>query len=138
MINNYPKAYVEVLEILKYIPAEEKKKIPYDIIETLKNKADLNYVFKIDFNIPFEKQNLLNETKSILANFYRDYWATDVQRQQILSKERKERSNRESFNYDNLFKNRKKEKIDNNSITIYKKNRKWYAFFTEFLNKILK
>ena len=50
MINNYPKAYVEVLEILKYIPAEEKKKIPYDIIETLKNKADLNYVFKIDFN----------------------------------------------------------------------------------------
>ena len=44
MINNYPKAYVEVLEILKYIPAEEKKKIPYDIIETLKNKADLNYV----------------------------------------------------------------------------------------------
>ena len=55
-----------------------------------------------------------------------------------LSKERKERSNRESFNYDNLFKNRKKEKIDNNSITIYKKNRKWYAFFTEFLNKILK
>ena len=73
MINNYPKAYVEVLEILKYIPAEEKKKIPYDIIETLKNKADLNYVFKIDFNLPFEKQNLLNETKSILANFYRDY-----------------------------------------------------------------
>ena len=78
MINNYPKAYVEVLEILKYIPAEEKKKIPYDIIETLKNKADLNYVFKVDFNLPFEKQNLLNETKSILANFYRDYWATDV------------------------------------------------------------
>ena len=135
MINNYPKAYVEVLEILKYIPAEEKKKIPYDIIETLKNKADLKYVFKIDFNLPFEKQNLLNETKSILANFYRDYWATDVQRQQILSKER---SNRESFNYDNLFKNRKKEKTDNNSITIYKKNRKWYAFFTEFLKKILK
>ena len=135
MINNYPKAYVEVLEILKYIPVEEKKKIPYDIIETLKNKADLNYVFKVDFNLPFEKQNLLNETKSILANFYRDYWATDVQRQQILSKER---SNRESFNYDNLFKNRKKEKTDNNSITIYKKNRKWYAFFTEFLKKILK
>ena len=32
MSNNYSKAYVEVLEILKYIPREDLEKVPKDII----------------------------------------------------------------------------------------------------------
>lgn len=35
MSNNYSKAYVEVLEILKYIPREDLEKVPKDIIYTL-------------------------------------------------------------------------------------------------------
>ena len=35
MNNNYSKAYVEVLEILKYIPKEDSEKIPKDIMYTL-------------------------------------------------------------------------------------------------------
>lgn len=37
MNNNYSKAYVEVLEILKYIPKEDSEKIPKDIMYTLEN-----------------------------------------------------------------------------------------------------
>ena len=35
MSNNYSKAYVEVLEILKYIPREDLEKVPKDIILSL-------------------------------------------------------------------------------------------------------
>ena len=73
MSNNYHKAYVEVLEILKYIPKEEFNKIPKDMIQTFTEKADNSYQYHIDKTIPFEKQVLLDETKSILAILFRDY-----------------------------------------------------------------
>lgn len=138
---NYSKAYVEVLEILKYIPQEEKQKIPNDIIKTLIKKADSNYSFSLDFNLPFDKQNLLNETKSILANFFRDYWATDFQKEQILIKERQDRKNQcenEKFDYDKLFKRNKAENIsEDKSLVVHKENKKWYTFFVDFIKKFL-
>ena len=72
MNNNYSKAYVEVLEILKYIPKEDLEKVPKDIMYTLEKCADKEYIFKINKSVPFEAQNLMEETKDILANFFRD------------------------------------------------------------------
>lgn len=141
MNNNYHKAYVEVLEILKYIPDEEKNKIPEDILETLIKKADLKYSFKLDYSLPFEKQDLLNETKSILANFFRDYWATDFQREQILireAQELQEQRKNERFNYDSLFEKNKNNNIsENKDLVVQKENRKWYTFFVDFIKKFL-
>ena len=51
----YSKAYVEVLEILKYIPAKEYLKIPQEEILELERYKDNNYEFNYDVNIPFEK-----------------------------------------------------------------------------------
>ena len=45
MNNNYSKAYVEVLEILKYIPKEDLEKVPKDIMYTLEKCADKEYIF---------------------------------------------------------------------------------------------
>ncbi len=139
MNNNYSKAYVEVLEILKYIPKEEMQKIPDDILKTLTKKSDSNYSFKLDFNIPFESQKLLNETKSILANFFRDYWATDFQREQILIKEKQDRQNQiesEKFDYDKLFKKNESGKInEDRALVVQKENRRWYTFFMDFIKR---
>ena len=91
MEDNYPKAYKEVIEILKYVPQESVNKIPNEMLETFKIKMDNNYNFSIDINKKLEEQNLLDETKAILANIFRDYWATDYQRERIKAKENYDR-----------------------------------------------
>ena len=47
MENNYPKAYKEVVEILKYVPKESVDKIPQTMLDTLNIKMDNNYNFSI-------------------------------------------------------------------------------------------
>ena len=66
----YSKAYVEVLEILKYIPAKEYLKIPQEEILELERYKDNNYEFNYDVNIPFEDQTILKETKVILITLF--------------------------------------------------------------------
>ncbi len=110
--DNYAKAYKEVLEILKYVPEHEVIKIPKEVLEVFQQNQDKSYDFKIDINKEFEEQTLLKETEAILANLYRDYWATSEQKQEIISKENKEKvqieyQKRERYNPDDIFKDRK-------------------------------
>ncbi len=75
MTDNYPKAYVEVLEILKYVSAKDLAKIPPDFIQMLKRKKDISYIFKIDKTKSFDNQIILKETREIFAIIYKNYWA---------------------------------------------------------------
>ncbi len=85
MINKLmlPKAYIEVLEILKLIPKEEYDKVPNYIIDNMENEKDASYDFQLGDIEDFQKQELLEETIAILAVLFRDYWATDEQRKRI-------------------------------------------------------
>ena len=65
------------------------------MIDTFKAKMDVNYDFKVDINKSFEEQVLLDETKAILANIFRDYWATPYQRERIEAKEKYDRQKAE-------------------------------------------
>ena len=111
MEDNYAKAYKEIIEILKYIPEESVNKIPTEMIEMFKTNQLVTYDFKIDTEKTFEEQELLEETKAILANIFRDYWATDYQKAKIIEKENQdreelERQKREKYNPDEIFKNK--------------------------------
>ncbi len=104
----YAKAYKEVLVILKHVPEEDVKKIPDKMIKMFKVKQDINYNYELDERVPFKKQKMLIETKAILANLYRDYWATPEEREQIIAKEnydiaKEEEKKREKYNPDDLF-----------------------------------
>jgi len=138
MNNNYSKAYVEVLEILKYIPKEDLENIPQDILQTLKKSANKNYIFKINKELPFEKQVLMEETKAILANFFRDYWATDFQREQIKLKEKQDEQelekNKIKINYDEVFNRNTTSKT---KIAVIEE-KKWYERFLEYIKNIFK
>lgn len=98
MVNeNYAKAYKEVLKILEHVKTEDVAKIPKEMIEMFKKNQDNYYEFKINMNKPFDEQKLMKETKAILANIFRDYWATEYQKEKILQKEKydiKKRRNR--------------------------------------------
>lgn len=112
MEDNYSKAYKEVIEILKYMPEESVSKIPQEILETFKQKRDTEYDFKVIENKSFEEQNIMNETKAIFANIFRDYWATPNQRERIKTKEKYdlqkiEEEKRKKYNPDDIFKKRK-------------------------------
>ena len=117
MDNNYSKAYKEVIEILKYVPEENVNKIPKEMLEMFIKNMDNDYSFSIDFEKDFSEQNLLEETKAILANIYKDYWITNEQRKIIEENENKERlkieeEKQRKYSSDNIFEKRRKV-IDN-------------------------
>lgn len=116
MNEDYAKAYKEVLEILKYMPIESVRKIPQKLLKALEKNQDNSYYYKIDETKSLKDQVILKETKAILANLYRDYWATESQRKEILQDENRERigmesKKREQYNPENLFKGRLEESI---------------------------
>ena len=86
--NEYKIAYSEVLEILKYISTEEFNKIPNDMIEMFKENAMSNNDFIYDPNKTLQEQNVSELSRYIIAILFRDYWATDNQRQRILAKQK--------------------------------------------------
>ena len=97
MEDKYPKAYKQVIEILKYVPQESVDKIPKEMIKTFKINMDDKYDFKIDISKSFEEQDIFEETKAILANIFRDYWATPEQKERILEKEKNDREIEENI-----------------------------------------
>ena len=149
MENNYPKAYKEVIEILKYVPKESVDKIPQTMIDTFNAKMDNNYNFSIDINKSFEEQELLEETKAIFANIFRDYWATPYQKERIQAKERYDRQKIEEeksakYNSD-IFKTReidktekevKEKNTNSNNLPIEIKKEKFYEKIINFFKKI--
>ena len=121
----YSKAYKEVTEILKYVPKESIDKIPKEMLEMFEAKMDRTYNFEIDINKDFEEQELLDETKAIFANIFRDYWANPYQKEKIEAKEKYDRQKAEEekykkYNLDDLYKKKtiaeeQKEEINSGS-----------------------
>ena len=148
MEDNYPKAYKEVIEILKYLPEKSVNKIPQTMLDTFKAKMDKEYNFIVDINKAFEEQELLEETKAIFANIFRDYWATPYQKERIEAKEeydrqKAEEEKREQYNPNDIFKrkqkdNEKDENIQavNNNLPIEVKKEKFYEKIVNFFKKL--
>ena len=147
MEDNYSKAYKEVMEILKFVPKESVDKIPQTMIDTFKAKMDNEYDFKVDINKSFEEQDLLEETKAIFANIFRDFWATPYQKERIEAKEKYDRQKEKSqkYNPDDLFKkkniesvieNTEKDTIENSNLSIEVKKEKFYEKIINFFKRI--
>ena len=146
MEKNYYKAYKEVLEILKYMSDEDVNKVPKDMILTFETKQDKNHIFEVDTKKTIEEQNLLEETKDILANIFRDYWATEEQKQKIIARENFEREKlelekREKYNPDKIFEKKEeiKEtyKVVDNELTLVE-NKSFGEKVKDFFKKIFR
>ena len=141
MPETYANAYQEVMEVLKYTKKEDLMKIPKYKIELYTKYMNKENNFKIDKDKSLKEQKLSNETKAILANLYKDYWATDYEKQRIESKEKYdlEQIAREKYNPDKLFSKRKIESdnISNSEmdIAIIEKE-KWYKKIFNHIKKL--
>ena len=143
MEDTYEKACTEVIELLKYFPKESVEKIPKEELEAYLYKRDKSYIYKVDKGKTFEQQEMSEKTKAIFANIFRDYWATDYQRERINAKEKYDREKieeekRKKYNPDDIFKNKnniiekQEENInDNVSMVEYKE-----SFFKRIIEKI--
>jgi len=108
------KEYNEVIEILNHIPKDDFKKIPEDLINMFKFNMDMEYEFKYDTKKTLNEQNVSKEAKTIIAILFRDYWATEKQKEKILTKEKydkqiMEEEIREKYNPDDIFKKKAEE-----------------------------
>lgn len=81
--NRYANAFTEVYEILKHLDKDEYNKISFNLIETIQNNRNTNYLYTIKSEKKLEEQKMLPETKAILFNIFRDYLATEEQKQKI-------------------------------------------------------
>lgn len=149
MTKVYSQAFTEAYEILSYLDEDNFKKIPNDIIDALYENGDRDYEFFIDDSLPLYKQDLLEETKALLFNLYRDYLADSETREKIIEYQRTEdfeleRIKKDKYIYDDLFRKNQEEKIkenntlpenENTSLIKYKKRSN---IFTNLINKIKK
>lgn len=144
----YANAYVEVLEILKYIPNEDYNKIPKNEIKVFENNANKNYNFSYNLNKTLDEQNVSKIAKGIIAILFRDYWATESQREKIIIKQNYDRQKIEEekrikYNPDKIFENNKNSTINNpeknQEIALIEiKHIKWYTKIWRILTKFLR
>lgn len=141
-VENYPNAYKEVYEILKYVPKEDLKRVPKKFMDMLEEKMNKNYKFSIDTSKDFiEEQELMIETRTILAYIFLNYWSTEIQKEKVNIKFKKDIEDAEKQKGDlynvNIFKNKKQlkensEKEQEHAMVIYKKEN----FITKIFNII--
>lgn len=112
MENKLSIVYSQLFEILKYIPTNEFKKIPDEIIKKIQFQSNCNYEFRYNPKKTFKEQGVLEETRTMLSIIYRDYLADEEEKNRIKRKEYNERIEndkiaKEKYNADNIFENRK-------------------------------
>lgn len=108
MTKIYQQAFTEVYEILNYLEEENYNKIPKDIIKAIEENRDIEYEFFIDESIPFYEQDILEETKALLFNLYRDYLSSSKMREKIIQYQKEEinqleKLKKDKYRYEDLF-----------------------------------
>ncbi|MBR2240412.1 MAG: hypothetical protein IKO49_08500 [Bacilli bacterium] len=145
----YANAYVEVLEILKYVDKQDYNKIPSDELQLLETYSNKNYSFTYNPEKSFDEQNVSETTKLIIAMLFLDYWANQKQKNKInafLQNKRNELMEIENKKYsiDNVFNKRNAEvqieekKEDEEIFLVTVNNEKWYKKVLDFIRNILK
>lgn len=144
----YAVACTEVLEVLNYISKEDYNKVPRDVIQVLeKNKKD-DIVFLYNPWKDINEQKMSETGRMMLASFFHDYWATEVQKNKIKAFQNNKRhqieeENRQKYNT-NIFKNRnttinesQNEQAENIQLVEYKENifRRILRFFRKMFGK---
>ncbi len=143
----YAIAYKEVIEILKYVSESDYNKIPIEKIQLFEQKQDKNYDFQYNPLKTLDEQNVSKRARAILGLLFRDYWATEMQRQKILAKQnyelqKIEKEKSKKYNPDDIFKNNQIEKTENiindDMQIIEYKEKKWYQKLLDKIQKIFR
>lgn len=139
----YANAYQEVLEILKYIPKEDYLKIPKDKIELFETNANHAHPFTYNPDKTLTEQNVSKLAKGMIAILFRDYWATESQREKIRTKQnqdrqRIEKEKSEIYQTNPIFPKQNKAKEKEDYALVGVSPEKWYEKMVSFFRKFWK
>lgn len=106
---DYKKKFVEVDEIIKYLPKKELSKIPKDLIDLIRKNKDSEYIWKYDSNKKLEEQNIHKDTIAILSYINTKYILEGNQKMLMknlhyYNEMKSEKLKREKFNPKIIFK----------------------------------
>lgn len=111
-------AYTEVYKVLENMPQEYVNKIPNKIINLLETSKLENYEIDIDKQNPIDRTKLSKQALTILAMLNYQYWCpnskikNDLYKNYLSNEEKQNQELQEKYNPDNLFKNKKIDKIE--------------------------
>lgn len=147
----YANAYAEVLEILKYISVEDYNKIPKTKIELFETNANNDYSFTYTPGKTLNEQNVSKIAKGIIAILFRDYWATDIQKEKIIAKQNYDKriieEQKIEFNPNDVFERNtafdlkevsEQNIINNSNLPIEVKKQRMFQKIIIFIKKYLK
>ena len=108
----YSKAYVELYELIKYLPNNEQSKISETFLENLRKDMSKDYSFYIDTSKDILEQNFMVETKALFIEVYKEYIADDEEKKiwskyDVICSNMMEDEKRKIYNVDNIFDNKK-------------------------------
>lgn len=146
MTNRYAKAYTEILEIISHFSEEEYSRIPKEKIEYYEENCDKNYIFKLDPNLDLAEQKISREANAILVSLYRDYFASEAEKQKInrllnINQQRLEEKKRERYSPEQLFENNQENsasEVKEELALVVVKEDNWYEKIVVFLQKFFK
>ena len=119
-VENYPNAYKEVYIILKSMREEERKLIPKSFMKMIEENMNDEYDFKLDEDKDFQNQDILRETRTILAYIFINFWATNEQKERIEKKFRQDiisfENSKTNYNNKELFKKKEMAEIKETNI----------------------
>ncbi len=132
----YSEAAVEVLDILNHTNKEDVQRIPQSFIKFLTNISSKSYKAKFNHEQPINGFNLRKQTKELLGFIYITWWCDKEEHERykniIHENNMKREKIQETYNVNDIFKNKKQNVMETN-ITEYKKEN----ILKKFLNKIL-
>ena len=136
MENSFAMACTEVLEILKCLPQDEYEKIPEYEIELLESQKDQSYKFSIDKSLQLQEISISKRANAIIVILWEKYFASQnekVKLYSILKQNYQIEEERKKGQYDNIFKEKKKENTSLMSV----REEKWYEKVYKFCKKIM-
>lgn len=147
MNNEYSKAYTEVLEIINHFSEDEYKKIPKEKIDFFEKNKDKDYNFQINPNADLAEQNISQNANAILVSLFRDYFATDKQKEVLKNllqqnQEKIEIEKHEKYNPNNMFNKRdytdELKDSEEELALVEIKDQTWYRKILDFFKSIFK
>lgn len=142
MVSNYKQALSEVWEILKYSEKSIIERIPQEFMNFIIENKDTEYKCNIDFESENWEESVKPETQAIIALIYRDYICSTEKRKILIAEEiqeemQSEEKIRQDYKYDNIFKNKKTNNLNEKSNTdlIEIKKQPWYKKILEIFKR---
>lgn len=125
--SKYAKAYTEVVTILNNLADEEYSKIPKQEIEFYKNNMDKEYKYTLDPEKSLSEQNISIEANAILVVIFRDYFASEKQKEtlnKILvdNQKKAEKEKEQKYNPYNIFSKTNEENKTDTAMVEYKES----------------